>query len=132
MRTEAVVFAGTAAFFLAVDVLYGLWAREPAGTAALTVAFLMALLVCFFFARNHRVNGDRPEDRPDGEVRERSGLLDLFPPHSGWPVLTAVGAAVLALGVIYGLWLALLGLGVLAAGVGGLVFQYASEDDDPR
>ncbi|MFF5970357.1 cytochrome c oxidase subunit 4 [Streptomyces sp. NPDC012769] len=132
MRTESVVFAGTAGFFLVVDVLYAVWAREPAGTAALTVAFLMALLVSFFFARNHRLNGERPEDRRDGEVRERYGSLGLFPPHSRWPVLTAVGAAVLALGVVYGLWLALLGLGVLAAGVGGLVFQYAAEDDEGR
>ncbi|WP_282693314.1 cytochrome c oxidase subunit 4 [Streptomyces sp. CC208A] len=128
MRTEAVVFAGVAAFFLATDVLYAVWSREPAGTAALTVSFLMALLVCLFFARNHRVNGLRPEDRKDGEVRERSGPLDFFPPHSAWPVLTAVGAGVLALGVIYGLWLALIGLGALAAGVAGLVFQYAGEE----
>ncbi|MFD5328891.1 cytochrome c oxidase subunit 4 [Streptomyces sp. NPDC127092] len=129
MRAEAFVFAVTAGFFLAVDVLYGVWAREPAGIAALTVAFLMALLVCFFFARHHRVNGPRPEDRGDGEVQDRTGPLDLFPPHSGWPVLIATGAAVLALGVVYGLWLALIGLGTLAAGVGGLVFQYAGEDE---
>jgi hypothetical protein len=28
------------------------------------------------------------------------------------------------LGIVYGLWLFLIGLGILAAGVAGLVFQY--------
>ncbi|MEU7019078.1 cytochrome c oxidase subunit 4 [Streptomyces sp. NPDC046203] len=129
MRTEALVFAGTACFFLAVDVLYAVWSREPAGTAALTIAFLMASLISFFFARTHRAIGLRPEDRPDGEVQERAGRLAPFSPGSGWPVLTALGAMILALGLVFGLWLALLGLGVFASGVGGLVFQYATEGD---
>ncbi|MFE7412324.1 cytochrome c oxidase subunit 4 [Streptomyces laurentii] len=129
MRTEALVFAGTAGFFLAVDVLYAVWSREPAGTAALTVAFLMASLISFFSARTHRAIGLRPEDRPDGEVKERSGPVALFSPGSGWPVLIALGGAVLALGLVFGLWLALIGLGLFAAGVGGLVFQYATDDE---
>lgn len=131
MRTEALVFAGTAGFFLIVDVLYAVWSREPVGIAALTVAFLMATLIGFFLGRTHRAIGLRPEDRPDGEVRERSGPLDQFSPGSGWPVLIAVGAAVLALGLVFGLWLAFIGLGTFAAGVVGLVFQYAREGDEP-
>lgn len=46
-------------------------------------------------------------------------------PHSIWPSLTAAGAALLALGVVFGLWLFLIGMGVALAGVFGMVFQYA-------
>ncbi|AVZ70982.1 hypothetical protein SLUN_00590 [Streptomyces lunaelactis] len=125
MKTEAILFAGVAGFFLVTDVLYAVWSKDPAGTAALTVSFLMALLVTFFFATNYRRKGLRPEDRGDGEIHERSGPVDFFPPHSAWPVLTAAGSALAALGVVFGLWLFLIGLGVLLAGVFGLVLQYA-------
>lgn len=129
MKTEAIVFAGVAGFFLVTDVLYAVWSRDPAGTATLTVSLLMALLIAFFFATNYRRKGLRPEDRKDGDISERSGPVDFFSPHSIWPVFTAVGLAVSALGVLFGLWLFLMGLGVLFGGVFGLVFQYARTQD---
>ncbi|WP_030922187.1 cytochrome c oxidase subunit 4 [Streptomyces sp. NRRL B-24720] len=125
MKIEATLFAGVAGFFLVTDVLYAVWSRDPTGTAALTISFLMALLVAFFFATNYRRKGLRPEDREDGKVHERSGPVDFFSPHSIWPSLTAAGAALLALGVVFGLWLFLIGMGVALAGVFGMVFQYA-------
>lgn len=85
----------------------------------------MALLVSFVFATNYRRKGLRPEDRKEGEVQERAGLVDFFPPHSAWPVLIATGVAVLALGTVFGLWLFLIGLGVVLAGVCGMVFQFS-------
>ncbi|MFI6345433.1 cytochrome c oxidase subunit 4 [Streptomyces sp. NPDC050560] len=128
MRTETRLFAGVALFFLVTDVIYTVWSREPAGIAALTVSFAMAALVAFFFGRVHRRDGARPEDRKDGAVADRTGPVDFFPPHSPYPVLTALGAVLAALGVVFGLWLFLLAAGVLLAGVLGLVFQYADRD----
>jgi hypothetical protein len=125
MKTEAILFAGVAGFFLVTDVLYAVWSRDPTGTAALTVSFLMALLVTFFFATNYRRKGLRPEDRRDGQIHERSGPVGFFPPHSIGPPLTAAGMALLVLGVVFGLWLFLIGLGLVLAGVFGMVFQYA-------
>ncbi|MEU4211764.1 cytochrome c oxidase subunit 4 [Streptomyces sp. NPDC026206] len=125
MKAEAYLFAGVACFFLGTDAGYAWWSgREPAGTAVLTVSFVMSSLMSFFFAMNYRRRGPRPEDRKDSQVAERAGRLDFFPPHSAYPVLTALGVALLAVGVVYGLWLFLLAAGVLAAGVGGLVFQF--------
>ncbi|MER6103269.1 cytochrome c oxidase subunit 4 [Streptomyces sp. NPDC001832] len=129
MKTEAILFAGVAGFFLVTDVLYAVWSRDPTGTAALTVSFLMASLVTFFFATNYRRKGLRPEDRADGRVHERSGPVDFFPPHSIWPSVTAAGTALLALGVVFGLWLLLIGLGVVLAGMFGMVFQYVRARD---
>ncbi|GAA5205926.1 MULTISPECIES: cytochrome c oxidase subunit 4 [Streptomyces] len=125
MRTEARLFTGVAAFFAVTAAGYGWFSEEPAGTAALTIAFLMASLVAFFLRVQYRKRGLRAQDRGDAEVLETAGPLEFFPPHSPWPIVTALGAVVLALGIVYGLWLALIGFGVLALAVLGLVFQYA-------
>lgn len=125
MRTESRLFIGVAAFFLVTAAGYGWRSREPAGTAVLTIAFLMSALVAFFLHTQYRRRGPRAQDREDAEIADTAGPLDFFPPHSPWPVVVALGSVLLALGIVYGLWLALLGLGVLAPGVFGLVFQYA-------
>ncbi|WP_077801424.1 cytochrome c oxidase subunit 4 [Streptomyces sp. JHA26] len=125
MRTESRLFTGVAVFFGGTAVLYGWWSAEPAGTAALIIAFLMASLVAFFFRVQHHRRGPRAQDLDDAEVADSAGPLEFFPPHSPWPITIALGAVVLALGIVYGLWLALIGFGVVALAVSGLVFQYA-------
>lgn len=126
MKTEAYLFAGVSSFFALETIGYAWWSdADPAGTTALTVSFIMAALIAFFCAVQHRRKGVRPEDRKDGEVRERAGRVDFFPPRSAWPPVTAFGATVSGIGVVFGLWLFLIGLGVVALGVGGFVFQYA-------
>ncbi|MFG3250153.1 cytochrome c oxidase subunit 4 [Streptomyces sp. NPDC048187] len=125
MRTESRLFTGVAVFFGAEAALYGWWSGEPAGTAALVLVFLMASLVAFFLRVQYRKRGLRAQDRDEGEVLDTVGPTGFFPPHSGWPITIALAAAVLAFGIVFGLWLALIGFGLLALGVGGLVFQYA-------
>ncbi|KUM73254.1 cytochrome c oxidase subunit 4 [Streptomyces sp. ISL-22] len=128
MKTEARLFIGVAGFFLVTAVGYGWRSKEPAGTAVLVIAFLMAALVAFFLHTQYRRRGLRAQDRPDAEVVDTAGPLDFFPPHSPWPITTALGSVLAALGVVYGLWLFLLGIGVLGQGVLGMVFQYADRD----
>lgn len=129
MRTEAFLFSGVAAFFAGCALLYGVWSHaDPAGTAALIVACLMAAVIAFFCAVHYRRKGLRPQDRGDAEVADGAGPLEFFPPESHWPVVVAAGFAVAATGVVYGLWLFLIGVGVLGAGVFGMVFQYADRD----
>lgn len=129
MKSEGYLFAGVAVFFLLTDVAYGWFAREPAGVAALTVSCFMASVIAFFCLINHRRKGARPEDRHGGEIHERSGRLGFFPPHSRHPAVTAAGVALCAVGVVYGLWLFLIGAGVLALGLLGMVLEFAGRDD---
>jgi hypothetical protein len=132
MKTEAYLFGGVAGFFLVTGVWYGWWSGpEPAGTSALAVAFLMSLIICFFFTRTYRTHGSRPEDNRQGEIADRAGPVDFFPARSVYPTVTGLGAAVTALGIVFGLWLFLIGFGILCAGVGGLVFQYVHRGE-PR
>jgi hypothetical protein len=127
VKVEALLFGGVAVFFGAAAALYAVWSHaDPAGTAALIVAFGMASVVSFFCATNYVRHGPRPQDRREAEVADSAGPVEFFPPHSLWPVVTALGFAVAAVGVVFGLWLFLIGFGVLARGVAGLVFQYAS------
>ncbi|WP_369166728.1 cytochrome c oxidase subunit 4 [Streptomyces sp. R28] len=124
MKTEARLFIGVAGFFLVTAAGYGWRSKEPTGTAVLTIAFLMAALVAFFLHMQYRRRGLRAQDRPDAEVADTAGPLHFFAPHSPWPITTALGSVLAALGVVYGLWLFLLGIGVLGHGVFGMVFQY--------
>ncbi|KUJ65075.1 hypothetical protein ACZ90_51700 [Streptomyces albus subsp. albus] len=129
MKQEAWLFGGVALFFLVADIGYALTSGpEPAGVAVLTVAFLMSALMSFFYLVNYRKRGIRPEDRKDADIVERSGVLDFFPPSSAYPVATALGAALTALGVVFGLWLFLIGLVPLLGGVLGLAFQYVGRE----
>jgi hypothetical protein len=129
MKAEAVTFVGVALFFVVVTVPYALYSHDPAGTAALVVAFLMSSLIAFFLAVQYRRRGRRPEDRKRGEIRERSGPLDFFPPRSPWPPFTALGFTLTSAGVVVGLWLFLIGLGITVAGVLGFAFQYVQRED---
>ncbi|WP_234534524.1 cytochrome c oxidase subunit 4 [Streptomyces sp. R39] len=131
MKAEALLFGGVAVFFGATAALYGVWSRaDPAGTAALIVAFAMAALVSFFCAVSYLRHGPRPQDRTQAEVADSAGPVEFFPPHSPWPIVTALGFALAATGVVFGLWLFLIGFGVLARGVAGLVFQYVNRGAD--
>ncbi|WP_225825828.1 cytochrome c oxidase subunit 4 [Streptomyces naphthomycinicus] len=125
MKAEAMLFAGVALFFGGSAALYGVWSGDATGTTALVVAFGMAALIAFFCLVQYRRRGARAQDRTEAEVSDGAGQVAFFPDESLWPVVTALGFAVTATGVVYGLWLFLIGLGVLARGVGGLVFQYA-------
>lgn len=123
MKGEAWVFTGVALFFGATTVVYAWFAHEPAGSAALCVSFVMSSLVAAFLWRQYRRGGERPEDRKAGEVRDAAGRRTYYPARSYFPVLAAAGSALVGLGVVQGLWLCLIGFGVLLPGILGFAFQ---------
>lgn len=124
MKAETYLFAGVALFFAITATVYAWFSMEPAGTAALSASFLFSAAIAAYSWRQHLRHGRRLQDRKDAPVHEAAGVLDFFPPHSYAPVLTALACAVLGLGVIYGFWLFLIGLGVLTPGIAGFVFQF--------
>ncbi|WP_316527442.1 aa3-type cytochrome oxidase subunit IV [Kitasatospora brasiliensis] len=125
MKAEGWLFAVMTAFFAVTGLVYGFWAREPAGKAILTVAFLMSGLVAlFWFVQHQRTGGGRAQDRKEAEIAEAAGPVGFFPARSGYPVLTAVGLTVFALGLVFARWLIVVGALVLALAVGGFIFQY--------
>ncbi|MGC5341547.1 cytochrome c oxidase subunit 4 [Streptomyces sp. DT24] len=129
MRAEALLFSGVALFFALTGGIYGWLAREPAGLAALTVSFLMSALIAAFLWRQHGRTLRRPEDRKDAEIRENSGTRTFFPARSYFPVLAGLGTALIGSGVAIGLWLFLIGVGVLIPGVFGFVYANGPRTD---
>ncbi|MGW2254806.1 aa3-type cytochrome oxidase subunit IV [Kitasatospora sp. NPDC001660] len=125
MKAEGWLFSIMAAFFAVTGLVYGLWAREPAGKAILTVGCLMsALIALFWFIQHQRRGHGRPQDRKNAEIAETAGPIGFFPARSGYPVLAAVSVTVFALGVVFALWLVVVGAVMLALAVFGFIFQY--------
>jgi hypothetical protein len=124
VKAEGWLFAGMSLYFTGAASVYWAFSTEPAGTAALTVAALMSALVAFFFFVQYVKRGPRAQDRAEAETAETAGPLAFFPPSSLWPFALAAGLALAALGVVYALWIFLLGFGLLCAAVFGFLFQY--------
>jgi hypothetical protein len=129
VKGEAWLFTGVAVFFAVTCAVYGAFAPDPAGIAALAVSGLMSALIAACLWWGYRRVGRRPEDRKDAQVREVSGKRAFFPARSYFPVISAAGTALLGLGTVQGLWLFLIGVGVLIPGVYGFVFQNAGRED---
>jgi hypothetical protein len=129
MKAETRLFTGVAVFFAAETAFYLPYGHDPAGAAALLIACLMTSVIAFFLFVQGRVNGRRPEDRRDGEIRDRAGPLDFFPARSIWPVVTAFGFAVTASGVALAVWIFLVGLGITGLGVGGFALQFQWDEE---
>ncbi len=128
MRAETWIFGICTIFFLLVAPAYWFISGDPTGTSALTMTFLLTLLMTFYLgvhARKMATSGLRPEDRQDAEIADGAGELGFFPPYSWWPLWCGATLAVIVFGVAMGAWWLFLigaGLGVLA--VSGLVYEY--------
>ena len=110
MKVEGWLFAAGFFFFAVAAVIYGILAEEPVGTVALA-----------FTAR--RID-PRPEDSKTAEIAEGAGELGFYSPHSWWPFVVALFAAVAFTGIAIGWWLFIIGaIGALLAVI-GLVFEY--------
>ncbi|MFJ3205629.1 cytochrome c oxidase subunit 4 [Streptomyces sp. NPDC086989] len=123
MKGEAWLFTGVALFFAVTGSVYVTFSTDPAGIAALAVSFLMSALIAAFLWWGHTRVGRRPADHKDALVQEAGGKRAYFPARSYSPALAAVGTALVGLGVVQGVWLFLIGVGVLVPGVYGFVFR---------
>ena len=124
MKVEGWLFVGCAAFFAAADVVYWHFSKDPTGTTALALAVGLAFLTGFYLLFTGRRLPPRPEDRPDAEIAEGTGELGFFSPHSWWPLITGMSAAVAALGAAIGWWLFLIGMLFVLLSAIGFVFEY--------
>jgi hypothetical protein len=124
MKVEGWLFVGCAAFFAIMDVIYWHFSKDPTGTTALALSVGLAFLTGFYLLFTGRRLPPRPEDRPDAEIAEGTGELGFFSPHSWWPLITGMSAAVAALGAAVGWWLFLIGMLFVLLSAIGFVFEY--------
>jgi len=124
VKVEGWLFVGCAAFFAVMDVIYWHYSKDPTGTTALALSVGLAFLTGFYLLFTGRRLPLRPEDNPAGEIAEGTGELGFFSPHSWWPLITGMSAAVAALGAAIGWWLFLIGMLFVLLSAIGFVFEY--------
>jgi cytochrome c oxidase subunit IV len=125
VRTAGRIFGGIALFLAGVGAVYWFTSYERAGTVLLLAGAGFAAMVAAALLR--WAGAPPPEDRPGAGVAEGAGDLGWFPTASIWPVGTGAGAGLLALGLAFGVWLALVGAALFVASVLG----YALADRRP-
>ena len=124
MRVEAQVMWLVTAFFGIVSPIYWFMSKDPTGTSALVMTTLLGGLMAFFLAVVAKQLPDRPEDRKEAEVSDGAGELGFFPPYSWWPLFCALALGVCVMGVIFGWWLLIIGVGIGAVTLCGYIFEY--------
>ena len=124
MKVEGALFAFFAAFFLVVTVVYWLLSGEWTGTVCLALTMLLAFMIGYYLLAVSRRMDLRPADRPDALISEGSGEVGFFPPHSWMPIALAVGFGLTALGVVFGLFLFVIGFVAVTAAAFGFLFEY--------
>jgi hypothetical protein len=124
MKIESWVFGINGIFFLLVTPSYWFFTEDPTGTAALVMTTLLAFLVTFYLAFHANRMDPRPEDLKNAEVVDGAGELGFFPPYSWSPLWCALSLAVCVLGVVFGWWLFIIGVGAGSIALIGWVFEF--------
>ena len=125
MRVETWVLGSGAFFFVPLAFVYGLLSGwEYVGfIAILLTGGLSGMIGLYLYLVSLRVD-ERPEDDPLCEIASGAGDLGFFNPRSIWPIGVAAGGAVVFAGMAVGVWLFLIGLGLLAVTAIGLLFEH--------
>ncbi len=122
MRIEALFMLGIAVFFGIVGIVYWFTSYEDAGFLMLIGTTGLGLLpgaYYFWWSRHMKV---RAEDDPDATVEGSAGTIDSFPNSSIWPFILGMGAFMVALSFVFGIWLApIAGALIISAGIGATV-----------
>jgi hypothetical protein len=133
MRDEAAILLRVAIFGVVAGTIYWLVSYEWFGTVALLLfgagpGFAAVWLLLQQrrqpgpeegFADAMRRLAGLPRRDPEGPSDYAADHLAVLPLPSIWPLVLAAGVAVLTTGLIYGLWLLLLGVVLVAAGLWG-------------
>src|SRR3954469_2378912 len=124
MKVEGALFGFLALFFGMTTAVYWLLSRDPTGTACLGLTGGMCFIIGYYLLFTARRMEARPEDRPDGEIAEGAGEVGFFAPHSYWPPAAAFAFIVVGMGLIFGTFLLIIGIGLIAIAVVGFTFEF--------
>jgi hypothetical protein len=124
MKDETWIFGITAVFFALVSPAYWFITGDWTGSSALTMTFLLTLMVALYLGFHASKMEPRPEDRKDAEISDGAGELGFFPPYSWWPLWCGLTLGVCVLGVVFGWWLFIIGATLGAVALSGWIFEY--------
>ena len=125
MKASWKLFGGLSVFYFLLTVVYWYVGGEEVGIAGLLLSGCLAGMVGFYvWFTQKRIGVTLPEDNLTAEIADGAGELGFYSPHSWWPLPVALASCTMALGLIIGWWLALIGLGALVISVIGMVTEY--------
>jgi len=124
VKIEGWVFGLGAFFFLPLSAIYWFFSRDPIGTTVLALSGGLAIIVGFYVLYTAKRVYPRPEDRLDGEIDEADPEYGFFSPHSWWPLFVGLGAFIIALGLIFAVWVIVFGVVALMLAIIGWMFEY--------
>ena len=124
MKVEGLLFAFLSVFLASITAVYWLLSRDPTGTTALGLSAGLAFIVGYYLLFTARRMDARPEDRPDAEISEGAGEVGFFAPHSWWPMLMAGAFSIVGMGLIFGPFLLVIGIGAIGLAVFGFTMEY--------
>lgn len=124
MKIEGALFAIGTAFFGVVAAAYWFITQEIVGTTALALTGGLAFLVAFYLLFTARRVGTRPEDDPLAVIEDAEPDYGFFSPHSWWPIAVAIATGITIFGLVFAVWLLILGVGLLMLTLVGFVFEY--------
>jgi hypothetical protein len=127
VKTEWRLFAGAGAFFTVTGTVYWFVTSEPAGSVMLALAVLGVLMVAAWLFLWSRRTGPRPEDRPEASPSEAADDVGYFPSSSIWPFVIGCGAVVMAVALVFGVWLGLTGALIALVGIIGYACEASSK-----
>ncbi len=138
MKIESSFLIGVGIFFGCVGLIYWFLSYEDGG-------FLMLLGTCalgflpgfyyffwhrrfhgskyFFWGRIENPPGDRPEDRSDATLADGAGVISSFPGSSVWPFILGMGAFLLVLSLVFGVWFAGPAIGLILTALTGVTAE---------
>ena len=129
MKIEGYLFAFLFGFLAVMGAIYLVLSGDPMGGVPLWFSAGLGLISGYYLLYTARRMGPRPEDRADAEIDEGSGEIGFFPPHSWWPLWLAASAVVMFAGVIFGLWMVIIGACLSLTAVTGFVLEYYQHEE---
>ena len=138
MKIEGIFLIGVGIFFGLVGTAYWFLSYEQGGTMMLVGTCLLGLLPgSYYFYWYRRMQGSkfyywgtlenkrgiRHEDRPDATIAEGAGTINSFPGSSIWPFVMGMGAFLLLLGLVFGVWIAIPGVSLMLTALIGVTAE---------
>jgi hypothetical protein len=142
MRVNANIFWILAGFFFLADAVYIVWhlleyqnvtieAQAPqtpvewVGAVAIGLSGMLSVLIAFYVSAARRAQGgELPEDRLDADIDDGDPEIGFFSPWSWWPMVLALGAGLVFLGIAVGIWISFIGVPLAFVALIGWYFEY--------
>jgi len=123
VRVEAIFLLVIAVFCGVVAAVYWGTSYEQSGTAMLVGSCLLGLLPGGYYLWWSRRMDPRAEDDPEATLEQGAGVVGAFPSSSIWPVVLGLGAAMVGLALVFGVWTAVFGASLVVSAVIGVVVE---------